>query len=136
MSQSRIATAVNWRLKFIYIYITWPLPQFGASQQHKENNKTMFHSVLLAMTKDPAEFGWHCWSNTAHPPLSSTTYVTIYLPPPLPQGCLWQQQMPIRTASQSFATYFYSLHAHLPHPSSYHSGLFLLHPSTQTYASL
>ena len=22
------------------------------------------------MTRDPAEFGWHCWSNTAHPPPS------------------------------------------------------------------
>ena len=37
--------------------------------------KVTFHSVLLAMTRDPAEFGWHCWSNTAHPPPSSTTYV-------------------------------------------------------------
>ena len=55
------------------------------------------------MTRDPAKFGWHCWSNTAHPPPSSTTYVASQMPSPLlplPQGCLykatpWQQQMPI-----------------------------------------
>ena len=59
------------------------------------------------MTRDPAQFGWHCWSNTAHPPPSFTTYVASYMPfplLPLPPGCLykatpWQQQMPIRTAS-------------------------------------
>ena len=27
----------------------------------------VLHSVLLAMTRDPAKFGWHCWSDTAHP---------------------------------------------------------------------
>ena len=62
------------------------------------------------MTRDPAEFGWHCWSNTAHPPPSSTTYVASQMPSPLlplPQGCPykatpWQRQMPIRAASQSF----------------------------------
>ena len=35
------------------------------------------------MTRDPAEFGWHCWSNIAHPPPSSTTYVASYMPFPL-----------------------------------------------------
>ena len=35
------------------------------------------------MTRDPAEFGWHCWSNAAHPPPSSTTYVASYMPSPL-----------------------------------------------------
>ena len=30
------------------------------------------------MTRDPAEFGWHCWSNTVHPPPSSTTYVASW----------------------------------------------------------
>ena len=68
------------------------------------------------MTRDPAELGWHCWSNTAHPPLSSTTYIAPQMPSPLlpqPQGCLykatpWQQQMPIITVSQSFDTHFYS----------------------------
>ena len=125
---------------YIYIYTPWPLPPIlGGSRQHKQWG---FYSVLLAMTRSPAEFGWHCWSNTAHPPQSSTTYVTSPMPfplLPLTHGCLykttmWQQKMPIRTASQSFATHSYSLHAHLPpsYPSSYHSGLSLLHPYTQT----
>ena len=102
----------------ISIYTPWPFPPVGGSRQHKRNNKNKwgFHSVLSAMTMDPAEFGWHCWSNTAHPPPSSTTYVASQmLSPllPLPQACvykatLWQQQMPIRTASQSFATHSYS----------------------------
>ena len=89
-------------------------PQFGGvADNTKETTKQWgFHSVLLAMTRDPAEFGWHCWSNTAHPPPSSTTYAVSYMPSPLPQGRLykatpWQQQMPIRTASQSFATHSY-----------------------------
>ena len=99
------------------IYIPWPFPPvWGVADNTKETTKQWgFHSVLLAMTRDPAEFGWHCWSNTAHPPPSSTTYVASYMPSPLlplPQGCLykatpWQQQMQIRTASQSFATHSY-----------------------------
>ena len=49
-------------------------PSLGGSRQHKRNNINNgdFHSILLAMTRDPAEFGWHCWSNTAHFPPSST----------------------------------------------------------------
>ena len=99
------------------IYIPWPFPPvWGVADNTEETTKQWgFHSVLLAMTRDPAEFGWHCWSNTAHPPPSSTTYVASYIPSPLlplPPGCLykatpWQQQMPIRTASQSFATHSY-----------------------------
>ena len=52
-------------------------PQFGGlpTTQKKQQKQWGFHSVLPAMTRDPAEFGWHCWSNTAHPPPSSTTYV-------------------------------------------------------------
>ena len=101
----------------IYIYIPWLFPPvWGVADSTEETTKQWgFHSVLLAMTRDPAEFGWHCRSNTAHPPPSSTTYVTSYMPSPLlplPPGCLykatpWQQQMPIRTASQSFATHSY-----------------------------
>ena len=69
----------------------------GSRQQKKKKKKKKqqkqwgFHSVLLAMTRDPAKFGWHCWSNTALPPPSSTTYVALQMPPPLlplPQGCL------------------------------------------------
>ena len=29
------------------------------------------------MMRDPAEFEWHCWSNTAHPPPSSTTFLAL-----------------------------------------------------------
>ena len=111
-------------LKYVFLPICLSIylgrfPQFGgggAADNTEERTKQWgFHSVLLAMTRDPAEFGWHCWSNTALPPPSSTTYVASYMPSPLlplPQGCLykttpWQQQMPIRTASQLFATHSY-----------------------------
>ena len=99
------------------IYIPWLFPPvWGVADNTEETTKQWgFHSVLLAMTRDPAEFGWHCWSNSAHPLPSYTTYVATYMPSPLlplPPGCLykatpWQQQMPIRTASQSFATHSY-----------------------------
>ena len=99
------------------IYIPWPFPPvWGVADNTKEQQKQWGpHSVPLAMTRDPAKFGWHCWSNTAHPPPSSTTYVASQMPSPLlplPQGCPhkttpWQRQMPIRTASQSFATHSY-----------------------------
>ena len=61
----------------IYLYTLAVSPSLGGSRQHKRNKQKQwgFHSVLPAMTRDPAEFGWHCWSNTAHPPPSSTTYV-------------------------------------------------------------
>ena len=62
-------------LSSIYIYIPWPFPPvWGVADNTKEQQKQWGpHSVPLAMTRDPAEFGWHCWSNTAHPPPSSTT---------------------------------------------------------------
>ena len=100
----------------IYLYTLAVSPVWGVADNTEETTKQWgFHSVLLAMTRDPAEFGWNCWSNTAHPPPSSITYVASYMPSPLlplPPGCLykatqWQQQMPIRTASQSFATHSY-----------------------------
>ena len=106
------------RYSNLSIYIPWPFPPvWGVADNTKEQQKQWGpHSVPLAMTRDPAEFGWHCWSNTAHPPPSSTTYVASQMPSPLlplPQGCPykatpWQRQMPIRTASQSFATHSYS----------------------------
>ena len=60
---------VNMLFSF-YLYTLAASPSLGGSRQHKRNNKKQwgFHSVLLAMTRDPAEFGWHRWSNTAHPP--------------------------------------------------------------------
>ena len=52
---------------------------WGVADNTKEQRKQWgFYSVLLVMTRDPAEFGWHCWSNTAHPPPSSTTYVASW----------------------------------------------------------
>ena len=105
-------------MRYLSIYIPWPFPPvWGVADNTKEQQKQWGpHSVPLAMTRDPAEFGWHCWSNTAHPPPSSTTYVASQMPSPLlplPQGCPykatpWQRQMPIRAASQSFATHSYS----------------------------
>ena len=49
---------------YIYLYTLAVSPSLGGSRQHKRT-KTMggFYSVL-AMTRDPAKFGWHCWSNT------------------------------------------------------------------------
>ena len=61
----------------IYLYTLAVSPSLRGSRQHKRNKQKQwgFHSVLPAMTRDPAEFGWHCWSNTTHSPPSSTTYV-------------------------------------------------------------
>ena len=74
------------------IYIPWPFPPvWGVAGNTKEQQKQWGpHSVPLAMTRDPAEFRWHCWSNTAHPPPSPTTYIASQMPSPLlplPQGC-------------------------------------------------
>ena len=89
--------------RYLSICIPWPFPPvWGVANNTQETTKQWgFNSVLLAMTRGPAEFGWHCWSNTAHPPPSSTTYVASYMPSPLlplPPGCLykatpWQQQI-------------------------------------------
>ena len=87
---------------FIYLfmyslfYIRWPFPPvWGVADNTKEQQKQWGpHSVPLAMTRDPAEFGWHCWSTTAHPPPSFTTYVASQMPSPLlplPQGCPYKQ---------------------------------------------
>ena len=80
-------------LTLFYLYTLAVSPSLGGSRQHKDQKKQWgFYSVLLAMTRDLAEFGWHCWSNTAHPPpQSSTAYVASRMPSPLlllPQGCL------------------------------------------------
>ena len=60
------------------IYIPWPFPPvWGVADNTKETTKNNrgFTPFFQQLTRDPAEFGWHCWSNTAHPPPSSTTYV-------------------------------------------------------------
>ena len=48
--------------KNLSIYIPWPFPPvWGVADNTKEPQKQWgFHSVLLVMTRDPAEFGWHC----------------------------------------------------------------------------
>ena len=68
---------------FICIYIPWPFPpvwEIGriADNTKKQQKQWGFHSFPLAVASDPAEFGWHCWSDTAHPPPSPTTYVASY----------------------------------------------------------
>ena len=42
-------------------YIPWPFPPvWGVADNTKEQQKQWGpHSVPLAMTRDPAEFGWH-----------------------------------------------------------------------------
>ena len=44
----------------ISIYMPWPFPQvWGVADNKKRQQKQWgFYSVLLAMTRDPAEFGW------------------------------------------------------------------------------
>ena len=133
-----------------YIYLG-RFPQFwGVADNTKKTTKTM--GVLLrSSSKD--EGPSRVWMalleqhRPSSPVFHNLRHFTDAISPTAPTaglpGCLykatpWQQQIPIRTASQSFATHFYSSQAHLPpsHPSSYHSGFSLLHPSTQTSASL
>ena len=54
----------------IYVYIPWPFPPLWgvADNTERQQKQWGFYSGLLAMTRDPAEFGWHCRSNTALPP--------------------------------------------------------------------
>ena len=84
------------------IYLGRFPPVWGGSRQHKRNKQKQwgFHSVLPAMTRDPAEFGWHCWSNTTHPPPSSTTYVALIdaVSPTAPTTGLPLQGNPVATA--------------------------------------
>ena len=81
-SPSRLAGADGRALGKVYsIYIPWPFhPVWGVADNTKEQRKQWgIYSVLLAMTRDPAEFGWHCWSNTAHPPTSSTKVYNLLI---------------------------------------------------------
>ena len=63
------APATSCKIEYLFYTIHhWPFPPFwGIADNTKKATKTMgFYSILLAMTRDPTEFGWHCWSNTAH----------------------------------------------------------------------
>ena len=127
----------------IYLCTLAVSPILGGSRQHKRTTKTM--RVLLRHSSNDEGPG-RVWVALLeqHSPSSPVFHnFRRFIEPspqlPLPQGCLykatpWQQQMPIRTASQSFATHSYSQHTHLPpsYPFFYNSGLSLLHPSTQT----
>ena len=93
-------------------------PQFGGSRQHKRNNKNNGGFTPF----------FQQWRGGTQPSLDGTAGATQPILPRLPQltslhrchlpycpyqSCLykatpWQQQMPIRTASQSFATHSYS----------------------------
>ena len=112
------------------IYIPCPFPPvWGVADNAEETTKQWgFHSVLLAMTRDPAKFGWHCWSNTACPPPSSTTYIASYMPSPLLPH---HRVASIRQPSGNSRCQSELRHNHsplIPVPST----LSLLHPSTQT----
>ena len=82
-------------MKNIYIYLgCFPLFWGVADNTKRKQKPWRFCSVRLAMMMDSAKFGWHCWSNTAHPAPSSTTYVASWMPSPLlplPQGCSIRQ---------------------------------------------
>ena len=84
-----------------FIYIPWPFPPvWGVVDNIKKTTKQWgLYSVLLAIMRDPAKFGRHCWSDTAHPPPSSITYVASYATSPT-TATLWQQQMPIKNGIQ------------------------------------
>ena len=58
-------------LVLFYIYIPWPFPPvWGVADNTKRKQKQWgFYSVLLATTRDPAEFGWHCCSNSPSSPI-------------------------------------------------------------------
>ena len=77
-SKARSITTLGTRqhdIFFFYIYILYTLTvslSLGVANNTKKK-KGGITLVLPAMSRDPAEFGWHCWSNTAHSPLSSTT---------------------------------------------------------------
>ena len=73
---------VLWKYSYLIVYLSIYLgcfSQLGGSRQHKRNKQKQwgFHSVLPAMTRDPAEFGWHCWSNTTHPLCCSSSAIQI-----------------------------------------------------------
>ena len=134
----------NISLANIYLStIPWPfLPVWVVVDNTKKTPKQWgLHSVLLAMTRDPVKFGWHCWSDTAHPPPSSTTYVASYATsltapttglPHIRQPCgnsrcqseLRHNRSPL-ISIPSTLTYLPHIHPPIIQDS-------LLHPSTQT----
>ena len=127
----------------IYLYTLAISPSLGGSRQHKRTTKIMGNPLRSSSNDEGPSRVWTALlkqHSPSSPVFHNLRRFTDAISPTAPTtGCPykatpWQRQMPIRTASQSFATHSYSKHAHLPplYPFSYHSGLSLLHPSTQT----
>ena len=128
----------------IYLYTLAVSPSLGGSRQHKERTKTMgvLLHFFLAVMRDTPKFGWHCWSNTAHPPPSSTTCITSWMPSPLllrPQGCPYKAA-PGNSRCQSELCRNHSPFIPIPstltclphiHPPIIQGSLYSIHPSTQ-----
>ena len=129
---------------YLYLYTLAISPSLGGSRQHKRTTKTMGTPLRSYSNGEGPSRVWMALleqHSPSSPVFHNLRRFTDAISPTAPttQGCPykatpWQRQMPIRTASQSFGTHSYSWHAHLPplYPFSYHSGLSLLHPSTQT----
>ena len=69
---------------YLYLYTLAVSPSLGVAGNTKEQQKQWgFHSVLLAMTRYPAEFGWHCykskqkWLHNRQPDLAHTPSIGI-----------------------------------------------------------
>ena len=100
------------------IYIPWPFPPvWGVADNTKETTKTKGVSLRSSSNDEGSSRVWMALLEQ-HSPSSPVFhnlrhFIDAVSPTALPQGCLykatpWQQQMPIRTASQSFATHSYS----------------------------
>ena len=101
----------------IYLYTLAVCPSLGGNQQHKEITKTMGVLLRSSSNEGGSSLVWMALLEYHSPPspvFHNLLRFTMQSPLlPLPQGCLykatpWQQQMPIRTASQSLATHSYS----------------------------
>ena len=119
-------------------------PILGVADNTKKTTKTM--GVLLcssSKTRDPAEFGWHCWSNAAHPlhlpQLTSLhrchfPYCPYHRVASTRQPCgnskcqseLHHNRLPLISTPRTLTC--------LPHihPPIFQGSLYSIHPSTQT----
>ena len=102
----------------LYLYTLAVSPSLGGIHDNtKETTKTMGISLRSSSNDEGPSRVWMAVLEQHSPssPVFHNLRCFIDASPllPLPQGCLykatpWQQQMPIRTASQSFATHSYS----------------------------
>ena len=94
------------------LYTLAASPSLGGSRQHKRKNKNNGVSLSSSSNDEGSSRVWMSLLEQHSPssPVFHNLRRFIGMPSPLlplPQGCLykatpWQQQMPIRTASQSF----------------------------------